>query len=247
MTASPSIDPVRWCDAPMPAGPFADGVIELILAPHAAPAALMPALAALLTPDEHAAAARHRAPDARNRAIVSRALLRLLLARYLGAAPQGLTIATDDQGKPFVRDPDATGRPLAFNLAHAGDLLLFGFARAAIGVDIEPVRPIPRLDAFVRTALGAGERALHAARPEEERLDHAFRIWVGKEALVKRSGEGIRRDFAAFDLTDGDARIFVPQDGYIAAVSCDGLATLRFRRTGHIERLLAASDAANKR
>lgn len=242
MTADPSIDPVCWCDA-MPAGPLADGVIELVLAPHDAPPALMPALAALLTPDEHAAAARHRANGACERAIVSRSLLRLLLAQYLGTAPQGLAIATDGLGKPFVHDRDATGRPLAFNLAHAGGLLLFGFARAAVGVDIEPVRPIPRLDTFVRTALGARERARHDMLTEHERLDHACRVWVGKEALVKRSGEGIRRDFAAFDLANGDARIFVPQDGYIAAVSSEGCPALRFLRVGGLEQLLAACQS----
>lgn len=246
MTGAPAIDPVRWCDA-MPAGPLADDVIELVLASHDAPAALMPALAALLTPEERTAAGRHRAPGARESAIVSRSLLRLLLARYVGAAPQDLTIATDALGKPFAHDRDATGRPLAFNLAHAGGLLLFGFARTAIGVDIEPVRPIPRLGAFVRTALGERERALHAALPEEERLDHAIRVWVGKEALVKRSGEGIRRDFAAFDLTEGDVTIFVPQDGHAAAVAGERTATLRFRHVVDIERLFRDGDTASGR
>ena len=237
--ALPLTRPVPWCDAP--AGKLADGDIELVIAPHAASAALMPALAALLTPDERAAAERHGGAAARERAVLSRAALRLLLAQYLGIAPQSLEIATDRHGKPFVRDCDATDRPVAFNLSHAGGLLLFGFSRTPLGIDIEAVAPIPRLDAFVRTALGAREQAFHATLPVGQRLDHAYRIWVGKEALVKLSGAGIRRDFASFDLTDGDATIFVPQDGFVAAVAGGRAPNLRFRRVADIGRLLSDS------
>ena len=239
------IDPVHWHEAP--AGPLADGEIELVLAPHHVPAALVPALAAMLTPDERAAADRYAGAAARERAVVSRATLRLLLAQYLGRAPQDLDIAVDPHGKPFVRDSDTTGRPLAFNLSHAGGLLLFGASRAPIGVDIELVRPIPRLDAFVRTALGARERAVHAELPADRRVDHAYRVWVGKEALVKRSGEGIKRDFASFDLMEGDATIFVPRDGFVAAVAGHGTTALRFRRVADVGLLLSPHHTASRR
>lgn len=232
----PLIDPVSWCDTP--AAPLVAGEIELVLVLHHAPAALIPALAAILTPDERVVAGRYTAPAARERAVVSRAILRLLLAQHFGIAPQDLDIAADRHGKPLVDRPDATGRRLSFNVAHSGDLLLVGFSRDPVGVDIESVRAIPRLDAFARTVLGERERALHAALPEDRRLAHAYRIWVGKEALVKRSGEGIRRDFASFDLMEKDATFFIPQDGYIAAVAGQERAALRFRRIGDIGRLL---------
>ena len=242
--APPPIYPVRWRDAPV--GALVRDEIELVLAPHDAPAALMPALAALLTPLERAWADRYVGSVARERAIVSRATLRLLLAQYLGIAPRSLDIAVDCNGKPLVRHLDATGRPLAFNLAHAGGLLLFGFARQAVGVDIEPVRPIPRLDAFVRTALGERERAFHATLPAERRLDHAYRVWVGKEALVKRSGEGVRRDFASFDLIEKEATIFVPEDGFVAAVAGENRGALRFRRVMNTRHLLPDGDTADR-
>lgn len=239
------IDPVPWDDAP--AGPLADGEIELVLAPHHAPVALMPALTAMLTPDERAAAGRHGKPAARDQAILSRATLRLLLARYLRIAPQDLNVAVDAHGKPFLRDSDISGHPLAFSLSHAGGLLLFGFSRAPIGVDLEPLEPIPRLDAFVRMTFSERERAIHAALPADQRPGHAYRVWVGKEAVVKRSGEGIRRDFASFDLAEEDVTTFAPRDGFVAAVAGRGTATLRFRRVADVALLLSDVDATSRR
>lgn len=238
---------VVWRD--LPAGgtralvdSLADDEAELLLAPAWAPATAMPALAAFLAPGERAAFGRYASPEARDRAILSRAVLRLVLARHVGLPPETLDIAAAEGGKPFLRNDDAAGGRLAFNLSHTRDLILCAVARAPVGVDIEGIASIPDLAAFSRVVLGETERAAFAALPAERRLDHVCRIWVCKEALAKKSGEGIRRDFAGFDLrddTDSALALFTPQAGHIAAVATSpDVTVLRFLRISGIGDLL---------
>ena len=89
---------------------------ELVLVSHQASPETLRALVSLLTDDERAAAERHRMPAACDRAIVSRAALRLLLSRHAGVAPHALDILAEPNGKPFVRNRDAAGGATAFNL-----------------------------------------------------------------------------------------------------------------------------------
>lgn len=235
---------VSWNDRVSPDRRLGDGDVELILTPHWAPAAAMPQLLGLLAPDDRKLIERYAEPEARDRAIASRAVLRLLLAQHLGLPPAALEIAPTAHGKPLVRDRDPKGRSVAFNLSHTDDLLLFGFARAPIGVDIERIAPIPDLDAFARLALSDRERAACAALPVERRLNEVYRHWVAKEAIAKRSGEGLRRNFSKINLSSEQGEpglgvtLFVPQDGTVAAFAAPEHAIPRFHRIFDLSDLL---------
>ena len=235
---------VSWGHQVSPSERLTDDDIELILTPHWAPATVMPRLLALLTAEERSALARNAKPEMRDRAIVSRAVLRLLLAQHLARAPALLEITTETQGKPVMRNDDGRGRAIAFNVSHTEDLLLFGFARAPVGVDIEQIAPIPDLDAFARLVLSPRERAACAELSAEGRLDHVYRVWVAKEALAKRSGEGLGRDVPKIDLSsqqdqpDTGVTLFTPQDGFIAAFAGAVRAVPRFRRISDLTALL---------
>src|SRR6476646_9818379 len=70
-------------------------------------------LAALLTPDERDRAARYRAGTVREQFIVSRGLLRRLLAGCLDLPPHAVPITYILNGKPVL-----VGEPLHFNVSH---------------------------------------------------------------------------------------------------------------------------------
>lgn len=118
----------------------------------------------------------------------TRGLLRRQLALYTGADAAELEIVADANGKPRVR---LAGGP-AFNVSHSRELVLLAFtASAAVGVDVEVVRPVRDPLALARRALGAtAAQELRALAPAAR--ERAFlRAWVLHEAQLKRSGAGL--------------------------------------------------------
>lgn len=164
---------------------------------HASDAQLA-AMSRILTPDELARAGRRVTADLQRRAIVSRALLRIILARASGRSPNDLQIVTTGRHqKPAL----ATGE-LTFNVAHSNDLALYALAiDRAVGVDIEAVnRPIDD-EGIVRRYFAPPERAELATLTPTERHIGFLRMWARKEAYAKARGDGITLDFRVLDVS----------------------------------------------
>jgi 4'-phosphopantetheinyl transferase len=96
----------------------------------------LPTYRARLTDDEQARADRFHFAEDRARFTLGRAVLRQLLARYLGHP--NFSLAANDHGKPYLTEPDHS---LEFNVAHSGDLVLLGFTR---GRDYRDCKPLLR-------------------------------------------------------------------------------------------------------
>jgi len=165
-----------------------------------------------LPPARHAALAAHLAPAerARARAFVkpgdraayeaARGRMREILAGLLGCAPQDVPLVTDRQGKPHL-DEGATGTGPSFNLSHAGGraALVTGPHGLAIGIDIEPHRPVE--PALADRFFSPTERAELAALQGEAWRAGFFNAWTRKEALLKALGAGLTRPLDSFDVT----------------------------------------------
>jgi 4'-phosphopantetheinyl transferase len=136
------------------------------------------ALAAVLSEDERAAASRFVAREHRDAYVVQHAMVRALLARYLGIAPERIEFTRGRNGKPKV-----VASELEHNLSHADDVALLAIGQVAVGVDIE------RVDAL------ADHRVLHRtvlAPDEVVATRHDFmRVWCRKEACLKATGVGL--------------------------------------------------------
>ena len=78
--------------------------------------------------------------------IISRGVLRSILARYLGLAPERVPLITYPNGKPYL-----PGSKLQFNLSHSEGLFLFGLASGTpLGVDLQRVYPIANIKPLSR-------------------------------------------------------------------------------------------------
>jgi 4'-phosphopantetheinyl transferase len=126
--------------------------------------------------------------DARALAVTARAVLRRVLGKRLGMAPEDVRIVEGDDAKPTL-----AGGDLEFNVTHSDRLALIAVARVPVGVDIERVEKIASdefddLIAFVLTPRELDE-LVHL--PERDRLAAYYRVWTRKEAFVKATGEGI--------------------------------------------------------
>lgn len=121
--------------------------------------------------EERTLAARFSPPRRRAESLCAYALLSLVLRERMGweRLPE---IVRGRNGKPGF--PGFPG--VQFNLSHTAGAALAGVSEWPVGVDIEGPRPVPRR---LAERFGKTEPAAF------------FREWTRREAVVKRSGEGI--------------------------------------------------------
>lgn len=155
----------------------------------------------LLSPDELTRASRFHFPADRQRFTASRALLRMLLAGYVGSDPKDLTLSYSKKEKPFLGG-DHAGSGVTFNVSHSGGIALLAFARSReIGIDVEQVRRDFDVEAIARRFFSAREQEDIAVLPNEEKFEAFFRCWTRKEAYVKATGDGLSLPLRQFDVS----------------------------------------------
>jgi 4'-phosphopantetheinyl transferase len=163
--------------------------------------AQVPQLRQMLSADEQARANRFYFKRDRHRFTISRARLRQILSHYLDVSAENLQFCYGTYGKPsLVGSLANTG--LQFNLAHSGDVVLCGVTcDRQIGVDVEQIRPLPKVQQLAERCLSAQEKIYLAASscPEET----FFTYWTCKEAYLKAIGSGLTQpmDQIEFALT----------------------------------------------
>ncbi len=162
--------------------------------------------AALPTQWQDAWRARHGA--ARNEAHAVQSLAALLLLCRMH--PCG-TLAYDADGRPHFLEGDAD-----FSITHTRGACFCALSDSAarIGLDAEHLSRGGEVNTRALAARFLTER--ERARVEKSAGDEAFlRIWTRKEAMVKRSGEGLRGLRAADSEAAGEVRFFETRVGEI--------------------------------
>lgn len=97
-------------------------------------------------------------------------------------------------GKPVF--PGDSG--VHFNISHSGGYVVLAFGKAPLGVDIECVK---RADLKVAKRFFAKEEYECLAETQEtEQGDVFYKIWTGKEAVVKASGAGLSVPLDSFSV-----------------------------------------------
>lgn len=154
----------------------------------------------VLSAEELARAGRFHFVKDKKHFIVARALLRKLLAAYLGSDPQLLTFEYGDKGKPFVA-AGGQGR-ISFNLAHSGGRAIYVFTKGReVGVDLEFIRKDTAGADIAKRFFSAWEMQAIQTVPEEQRKEAFFNCWTRKEAYIKARGEGLSIPLDSFDVS----------------------------------------------
>ncbi len=171
-----------------------------------------------------------RLPQVAQRYAASRWFQRVLLGHYVSQAPAALQFMTGSHGKPYLID-----QAVQFNLSHSGDWLVMAVSAAqAIGVDIEQVRAISRLDGLVRRCLTEAECKTLPA-DAHQRTGIFLRYWTCKEAYLKATGTGLSHPMPQVPVALGAERFLPPCDrtflhcfspgaGYVGAIAALPLA-----------------------
>jgi 4'-phosphopantetheinyl transferase len=190
------------------------GVCHLWSAPTAGAATHQ----ALLNPTEREAAGRFRLDSAKDAFVASRVAQRQVLGRYLGCAPEAVTVSRDcrhcgkDHGRPYV-----AGAPVDFSVSHsAGWLLVAVVADGLVGVDLELVSDARAVDELANRVLGPAEQEQFLMVRRDERPGWFIWAWARKEAALKLTGHGIAGPLSGLDVTGPIADVSTPPAGWPA-------------------------------
>ncbi len=155
-----------------------------------------PEASPLLSHDELARAKRYHFPRHQRRFTVARAMMRLILARYLQKPPNELEFTYNQYGKPqLLHSPS-----LQFNLSHSGDLALLAVGEEfPLGIDVEffSARPYEGIGKHLFSP--RENQSLHETRTQLKPLVF-FHIWAQKEAFIKACGLGLSYPTQQFDV-----------------------------------------------
>ena len=155
----------------------------------------------VLSEDERARAARFHFSRDRQSYVSSRALLRIILAAYLGAEPRELSFRYSDKEKPALAGAHAA-REIEFNISHSGMVALLAFTRGReVGVDVELIRHDFDVEGIAHRFFSEHERQELMSFALEERHAAFFRCWTRKEAYVKATGSGLSLPLSQFDVS----------------------------------------------
>lgn len=154
--------------------------------------ALLDAYRELLSADEWERLTCFKYEKDRHCFLVTRALVRTVLSRYTGVAPEDLSFVFNRHGKPAVDYNDGIRRRLSFNLSHTEGLIVLGVSLGnELGVDIEYSRRQFASLEIATSYFTAVEAEALASLPPERRDERFFQYWTLKESFLKAHGSGL--------------------------------------------------------
>lgn len=181
-----------------PAGPSVD---VFTVASDGVPGRVVTALAARLTPDEHARGARFVREADRRTFVLGRALVRTTLSAYGPEAPLDWRFDLNAHGCPSVSGSQAGTPRLSFNLSHTRGLVALAVTRGhLVGIDVERIDRVFN-DQIIERHFAASEVQALRALPDSAQATAFFEYWTLKEAYIKARGMGLAIPLDAFAFT----------------------------------------------
>jgi 4'-phosphopantetheinyl transferase len=141
----------------------------------------------------------------RRRYLVTRALVRTVLSRYVSIHPREWMFSTNAYGRPGI--VNAQARDLSFNISHTHSLIVLGVTRRrALGVDVENVRAREVSIDIADRYFAPQEVAALTAVPPHEQQYRFFEYWTFKESYIKARGMGLSLPLDKFSFHYADDR-----------------------------------------
>lgn len=138
-----------------------------------------------LDTQERARYERYELIRSKRQLLLSRAMLRTVLTRYLGA---DVAIRIAEYGRPEL----VQSSPLSFNLSHSRDRVIVAVSSLGpVGVDVEYAARPRRVERLMTRYFSSLEQSALLSLPSEERLTRFYRLWALKESYIKARGLGL--------------------------------------------------------
>lgn len=133
--------------------------------------------------------------------VVTRGLLRQVLARLTGLDITVIEFPDGEHGKPRL-DNILDGKTVAFNVSHSHGLALVALTlEGRLGVDLEKIRPEVDWRSLAKQYFSGTEVRALDRYPDDPGLKAFYTCWTRKEAFVKALGAGISYGLDEFDVS----------------------------------------------
>jgi 4'-phosphopantetheinyl transferase len=128
----------------------------------------------------------------RQRYLVTRALVRTVLSRYVDIPPKEWEFSSNAYGRPEIANAQGREACLVFNISHTHSLIVLGVTKhRALGVDVENLSGREVSIAIADRYFAAQEVAELKAAPVHQQEYRFFEYWTLKEAYIKARGMGL--------------------------------------------------------
>ncbi len=155
----------------------------------------------IMSPEEISRAERFQFDQDKNRYIVGRGLLRIILSCYLNISPDGLEFCYNRYGKPDL-SAICNNQNLQFNVSHSNNIIIYGITiNRDIGIDIEHIQYINDADGIIQRFCSDSEKVQYHRVPENTKQLAFFLCWTRKEAFIKALGDGLTRPLDEFTVS----------------------------------------------
>jgi 4'-phosphopantetheinyl transferase len=147
----------------------------------------------LLTEEERRKQVRFYFADDQRRYLVTRAMVRTVLSRYVPTvAPGDWRFSTNRYGRPQIDTPNGEAGGLSFNISHTRGLIALAVTgRRELGIDVENVVTREASIEIADRFFAPTEVAELGAVPPERQQDRFFEYWTFKESYIKARGMGL--------------------------------------------------------
>jgi 4'-phosphopantetheinyl transferase len=191
----------------------------------------------LINPDEADRANRYFRAKDRNRFIISRGALRIILGKYLEQHPSVIEFEKNANKKPYIKN---NNKGLFYNLSHSGDWIILAVSNLEIGVDTEFVDPAFDYKEILTDNFSADEISFIN---QDASARNFYTLWTRKEALSKATAKGLDDDLKLIPCLDGTHEA----PGYIISTANDWLVDTFILDDNYIATVAAHSKITNTR
>lgn len=138
--------------------------------------------------------------SSRTQFIITRSLLRRLLATTLHIPPKAIDFSYAQHGKPYINNT-IDNKPVQFNVSHSGGYALIALTlNNKVGVDIERLGTKTDYQSLVDRFFSVDEKNGFRKLEEKEKPDLFYRLWVRKESFIKAVGDGVAYGLDKFSV-----------------------------------------------
>jgi 4'-phosphopantetheinyl transferase len=128
----------------------------------------------------------------RHRYLLTRALVRTVLSRYVPVAPEDWVFSANAYGRPHIVNTEAADCGLSFNISHTEGLIVLGVAKGqCLGVDVENFATRNISTEIANRYFAPQEVAALGRTLRHRRHYRFFEYWTFKESYIKARGMGL--------------------------------------------------------
>jgi 4'-phosphopantetheinyl transferase len=161
--------------------------------------AQIPDLIDILSSEEREKAARFKFALHRERFIINRANLKIILGKYLQISPNQVIFEYGDKGKPNLAH-SLNFVKLNFNLSHSENLAIYGISQHLIGVDLEKINEQVSCAELAERFFCPSEFKAISTLSYPENYRAFYLAWTSKEAYLKAIGAGLAGGLDSLEL-----------------------------------------------